>query len=202
MSGAVSAKPGPIGWAAIPAGVLGLLALFLPWFSPKLSKPVNGVSNLGTSYHAWSGFFFLVAAPLLLIVFAVLWLQALRGRPNSRFAGSTDPNRSLALQSIVAGAIALVLGLLSIPLMTHHYKDWNAVAREVKSLGATLQRGPQPGLYLLLLGAVLLILVGVAGLVTSGSPAAPAAYAPGTAPADSGYGNAPGGYPPAGPPQS
>jgi hypothetical protein len=203
MSGAVSARPGPIGWAAVPAGVLGLLALFLPWFSPKLSKPVNGLTNIG-DYHAWSGFLLVlgVAGPILLMLFGALWLQALRGRPNSRFAGSTNPTRSLSLQSVVAGVIALVLGLLAFPLMTHHYKNWDEAAKELKSLGATLEKNPQPGIYLLLIGAVVLIAVGVAGLLTSGSSAAQAAPAPGAAPADSNYGNAPGSFPPAGPPQS
>jgi hypothetical protein len=201
MSGAVAAKPSPVGWVAVAAGVLGLLGLVLPWYSPKLSKPVNGVTDLGASYHAWSGFFFLVAAPVLLILFAALWLQALRGQPNSRFAGSANPTRSLAIQSIVAGAIALVLGLLSTVLMSHHYKDWDAVAKAVKTAGSTLQKNPQPGLYAVLLGGVLLAAVGIAGLVMSGSSAAPGT-GPGAAPMPEGYGAAPGYYPPSNPPQS
>jgi hypothetical protein len=200
MPGSVAAKPGPFGWVAVAAGVLGLLGLVLPWYSPNLSKPIDGRTDLGASYHAWSGFFFLVAAPVLLILFAALWLQALRGQPNSRFAGSTNPTRSLANQSIVAGAIALVLGLLSTVLMTHHYKDWDATAKLVKTAGSTLQKNPQPGLYAVLLGGLLLVAVGIAGLVMPGSPAAPTA-APGAAPAQEGYGAAPGYYPPANPPQ-
>jgi hypothetical protein len=195
-SGAVATKPGPVAWGAVAAGVLGLLALVLPWYSPQVSKPVNGVTDHGASYHAWSGFFFLVAAPVLLILFAVLWLQARRGQPNSRFAGSTNPTRSLATQSVVAGAIALVLGLLSTVLMSHHYKDWDLVAKQYKSLGATLQKNPQPGLYALLLGALLLLVVGIVGLVTSGS----ATSAPAAAPAQDGAA-ARGNWPPANPPQ-
>lgn len=200
---AVATKPSPVGWLAIPAGVLGLLGLVLPWYSPGLSKPIDGRTDLGASYHAWSGFFILVAAPILLILFAALWLQALRGRPNSRFAGSPNPTRALASQSIVAGAIALVVGLLSTVLMTHHYKDWDATAKLVKTLGATLQKNPQPGLYALLVGAVLLIVVGIVGLVTSGA----ATTAPVAAPVQDGYGAAPTGYyppvnPPVNPPQS
>ena len=157
------------------------------------------MTDLRASYHAWSGFFFLVAAPILLIVFAVLWFQALRGRPNSRFAGSANPTRSLAVQSVVAGLIALVLGLLSTVLMSHHYKDWGLIAKQVKTVGATLQKNPQPGLYALLLGAAVLTAVGIAGLVAAGrsAPVGPNAATP------NGYGPVPGGYyPPTGPPQN
>ncbi len=200
MPGAVAAKPGPIGWVPVAAGVLGLLALVLPWYSPNLSKPIDGRTDLGTSYHAWSGFFFLVAAPVLLILFAVLWFQAMRGKPNSRFAGSPNPTRALAGQSIVAGAIALGLGLLSFVLVTHHYKDWDATAKLVKTLGATLQKNPQPGLYALLLGAVLLIAAGAVAVLKPGATAAPTA--PTAAPVQGGYGAAPGYYPPVNPPQT
>ena len=178
MSGVSPTKPSPVGWVAVAAGVLGLLALVLPWYAPKLSKPIGGVTGSAGSYHAWSGFFFLVAAPILLIVFAVLWFQALRGRPNSRFAGSANPTRSLSVQSVVAGSIALVLGLLSVVLMPRHYKDWDLIAKQVKTLGATLQKNPQPGLYAMLVGAVLLIAAGIAGLVLSGSSAAAPSSAP------------------------
>jgi hypothetical protein len=194
--GAVASKPHPAGWLAVAAGVLGLLALVLPWYSPKLSKPVNGVSDLGSDYHAWSGFFFLVAAPVLLILFAVLWLQSLRGRPNSRFAGSPNPARALSLQSIVAGAIALVLGLLSIVLMSHHYKDWDEASTAAKSFGSSLEKNPQLGFYALMVGGVLLLGSGIVGMVLSASTANPG-------PAQTGYDNAPGGYyPPAGQSQS
>ena len=131
----------------------------------------------------------------------MLWLQALRGQPNSRFAGSANPTRSLATQSIVAGAIALVLGLLSFVLMSHHYKDWDAVAKAVKTAGSTLQKNPQPGLYAVLLGGVLLIAVrnrraGHAGYRRPQPGTAPArrSGAPAPAPATA-YGAAPGYYP-------
>ena len=205
MPGAAAAKPGPIGWVAVAAGVLGVLGLVLPWYSPKLSKPVEGVTGHIASYHAWSGFVFLVAAPVLLIVFSVLWFQALRGKPNSRFAGMPNPTRSLATQSLVAGAIALALALVSFVLMKRHYKNWDLVAKEIKTLGATLEKNPQPGLYAVLLGAVLLIAAGAAAVFMPGSPAAPGTApvaAPGAAPAQDGFGAAPGYYPPVNPPQS
>jgi hypothetical protein len=216
-SGAVATKPNQAGWLAVAAGVLGVLALVLPWYSPKLSKPINGVSDLGSKYHAWSGFFFLVIAPVLLILFAVLWLQALRGRPNSRFAGAENPNRALALQSIIAGLAALVLGLLSIVLMSHHYKDWDAASKEAKSLGSSLEKNPQLGFYALMIGGVFLLGAGIIGLVLNAAkPDAGSAQggygsapgtdqvqggfgnAPGAGPVQGGYGTAPGGYPPAG----
>lgn len=208
MSGAVATRPHPVGWGAVVAGLLGLLALVLPWYAPKLSKPVDGVTDLGVSYHAWSGFAFMVAAPILLIVFAVLWLQALRGRHNSRFAGSANPTRSLSLQSVVAGVVAFALGLLSFVLMSHHYTDWNQLTEKIKPLGATLQKNPQPGLYALLVGALLLIAVGIAGLVLAGRTGPAAVGTPG-APTPGDYGTAPAGYgtsrdgdyPPASPPQ-
>lgn len=195
MSDAVATKPGPIGWGAVAAGVLGLLALVLPWFSPKLSGSLGGLPGIKSSpYHAWSGFVILLVGPLLLIVFGVLWLQALRGRPNGRFAGSDDPTRSMSWQSVGAGSVALVAGLLSFLLMTHAYQDWNQTAQAAKRLGVTLEKNPQPGLYALFLGAVLLIVVGVAGVILPVGGAAPIR-------APEGFGNQPGGYyPPAGPP--
>ena len=180
----VATKAGPAGWAAVAAGVLGLLGLVLPWFTPKLSKPVAGVTKLGaSSYHAWSGFFFLVAAPVLLILFGVLWFQAMRGQHNSRFAGAADPVRAMSIQSIGAGVIALALALVSFPLMKSHYKNWSLAAKEFKAAGSNLEQNPQLGLYAVILGAVVLIATGALGLVMkpvvangAGPGAGPSAY--------------------------
>jgi hypothetical protein len=172
-SGGVAVKAGPIGWGAVAAGVFGLLALFLPWFTPKVSG--NGKSaTTGTSFHPWNGFFFLVIAPVVLILAAVMWFQAMQGKHNSRYAGSANPVRSLSLQSIVFGVVSLVLGLLSFVILTASYKfktesgniSWSKASSELKALGDTLERGPQIGLYLLFLGAIVLIVVGVLGLAT------------------------------------
>ena len=190
MSPGATTKAGPGGWVAVAAGVLGLLGLVLPWYAPKLSKPIPDAALGNTDYHAWSGFFFLIIAPVLLILFAVLWFQAMKGKQNSRFAGSADPNRSLALQSIAAGVVAVALGLLSIAIMKNHYKDWDLAARAAKSAGSSLEKNPQFGLYAVLLGGALLIVAGIVGLVMK--PAA-------STNASAQFGAAPGGYPPAGP---
>jgi hypothetical protein len=187
-----ASKAPPTGWLAVAAGVLGLLALFLPWYHPKLTKSIDALKIDAKPYHAWSGFFFLVLAPLALIVFGVLWVQALTGRGNSRYVSSSNPLRTLSVQSIGAGVVALLLALLSVPLVKSHYKDWDEAVKIAKEHGSSITRGPQVGLYLLVLGAVLLIIAGVLGLLTK--PASAAA-------SSGGFGasaGAPGGYQPQG----
>jgi hypothetical protein len=159
-------KAAPTGWLGVLAGVLGLLALVLPWYDPKFSKAIPGASINANPYHAWSGFFILVIGPIALIAFAVLWVQALTGRTNSRFAGSADPHRSLAVQSIGVGVLALVVALLSYPLVKSHYKDWRQAASFAKAHGSSLSRNMQPGLWLLVLGGALMVLAGILGLAT------------------------------------
>lgn len=171
---APAVKAPPAGWIAAAAGLLGLLALVLPWYQPKLAKAIGGQQVHPSAYHAWSGFFFLVIGPLALIVFGVLWVQALIGRSNSRFAGAVNPLRSLSMQSIVAGAVAIVIALVSYPLVKSHYKDWDTVAKLAKESGTSLSRGPQIGLYLLVLGGLLMIVAGAIGMTAK----APVAAAP------------------------
>ena len=158
------AKAPPTGWLAVVAGILGAVGLFLPWFHPRLSKSFNGVTDLGASYHSWSGFRVLIVAPVLLIVWAVLWLQAMRGRHGRRVAAGADPIRALGIQSVAAGVIALIAALLSFVLMKYHYKDWDQVAKLVGAQGVHLQKSPQVGLYLVILGALLLIAAGVTAM--------------------------------------
>ena len=190
---AVATKAGPIGWGAVAAGVLGLLALILPWFTPKITGAERPATS-GTSFHPWNGFFFLIIAPVVLILAAVMWFQAMQGKHNSRFAGSDNPVRSLSVQSIIFGVVSLALGLLSFVILTATYKfktgagtlSWSEASRELKAVRDTLSRGPQIGLYLLFLGALMLIAVGVIGLLTKPT------VAPGSAVDQGGNGSSPG----------
>ena len=160
------------GWLGVVAGIFGLLALILPWYQPKLTKSVESLQLSAKPYHAWSGLFILIVGPLILVAFAIVWVQALIGKMNARFAGSADPHRSMAMQSIVAGAVALVVALLSYPLVKSHYSNWDETARDAKAAGSSLTRGVQPGLWLLIVGGVLMLLAGVLALVLK--PTAPA----------------------------
>ncbi len=174
------AKAGVGAYPALAAAVLGLLGLLLPWYSPKLSRSLPDLQIQPLTYHAWSGWFFLVAAPIALIAYGMFWLQALRGRHNSRFAASADPVRTLSMQSIIAGVVALALALLSTVLVKHHYKNWDEAARLAQSQGASLQKNPQLGLYCGILGALALIAAGAIGLLlkSAGSAAGPSASGP------------------------
>ncbi len=159
-----AAKAPALGYLAVAGGVLGVLGLVLPWYVPQFSHSIDGQQISKISYHAWSGYFVLVAAPILLILAGTLWLQSLLGRTNSRFAAADNPLKVLGKQSVIYGAIALVLALLSFVVMKNHYKDWDQAASFAKSNGATLDKNPQIGLYLVILGALLVIAAGVIGL--------------------------------------
>jgi hypothetical protein len=171
-----SPKAPGTGWVAVVAGVIALVAAFLPWYQPRLTGPINTGGIQISAYHSWSGFFFLIAAPLVLVVFGLMWLQALRGRTNSRFAGAADPVRALAVQSIVMGVVAAALGALSSVLVKSHYKGWDEVASSAKQAGGSLSKGPQIGLYLLFVAALLMIVAGALGLVVKGVPSDPTAF--------------------------
>ncbi|MDQ6936351.1 MAG: hypothetical protein M3140_01355 [Actinomycetota bacterium] len=156
---------GPAFVLALLAGLCGLLGLFLPWFDPQLSKPINGIQNLDSAYHSWSGYRILAIAPILLVVFAVFWVLASQGNFVGRLGAAGDPARSLSGQSIGVGALAVVVALLSFPLMTHHYSDWDKAASAAKAAGSSLDKNPQFGLWLVLLGGLLMIAAGVFGLM-------------------------------------
>ena len=207
---AVVAKAPPFGWGAVAAGVLGILALVLPWFSP--SAKVGGESTSSdTSFHAWNGYLFLVVGPALLISFGLLWFQGMRGTHNNRFASSRSPVRSLSLQSIGAGAVAIVIGILAFPVFAATYKiktstsgsaiSWGKFEKLVKAAGGSVSKGPQFGLWLLFIGGVILIVVGVLGFLATNAanktaPAAGDAFGGPTPGYDQpgGY-QQPGGYP-------
>lgn len=183
---APASKAPPTGWIAVVAGLCGLLALFLPWFTPNV-KAAGRTTNADTSFHAWNGFFFLIIGPVLLIVFGVLWGQAVMGRTNSRFASSTNPTRSLSVQSIGAGVVSIVLALLAFPILTATYKfkqnggpdlKWSSAEKLIKAGGGTLNKGPQFGLWLLIIGGVLLIVAGAIGMMAKSAAAAPGGYPP------------------------
>ncbi len=173
-SGAISHRPvgrGPAFVLALLAGLCGLLGLFLPWFDPQLSKPINGIQNLNSAYHSWSGYRILIIAPILLVVFAVFWVLASQGNFVGKLGAAGDPARSLSGQSIGVGALAIVVALISFPLMTHHYSDWDKAASAAKAAGSSLDKNPQFGLWLVLLGGVLMIAAGVLGLMARNAAA-------------------------------
>jgi hypothetical protein len=196
-------KPHPIGWAAVVAGICGLLALFLPWFTPTATA--NGqTATASTSFHAWNGVFLLIVGPIALIVLGVLWSQAMTGRVSTRFAASANPIRTLSLQSVIAGAVAVVVGILAFPIFGATYRitgltgnrsvKWTDAVTIANRAGIKLSKGTQIGLWILFVGGALMILVGVVGLLTKRStsefPAAdygpPAEYLPPQGP-PSGY---------------
>ena len=203
-------KPSPIGWAAVAAGVCGLLALFLPWFTPTATA--NGqTSTASASFHAWNGVFLLIIGPIALIVFGVLWFQAMTGRTSTRFARSANPVRTLSLQSAIAGAVAVVVGIVAFPVFGATYRitgltgdrsvKWTDAVSIADRAGIRLSRGTQIGLWILFIGGALMIVVGVVGLLTkrptTDFPAAtygpPAEYLPPQGP--------PAGYTPPPPPE-
>jgi hypothetical protein len=193
-------KPRPIGWAAVVAGVCGLLALFLPWFTPTATA--NGrTSTASASFHAWNGVFLLILGPIALIVLGVLWFQAMTGRVSVRFASSARPIRRLSLQSVIAGAVAVLVGFLAFPIFGATYRitgltgdrsvKWSDAVTIADRAGIKLSEGTQVGLWILFIGGLLMIVVGVVGLLTKQSaPEYPAA----------GYGPAAEHLPPQGPP--
>jgi hypothetical protein len=204
-------KPRPIGWAAVVAGVCGLLALFLPWFTPTATA--NGqTSTASASFHAWNGVFLLIVGPIALILFGVLWFQAMTGRMSSRFAASANPIRRLSLQSTIAGVVAVVVGCLAFPIFGATYRitgltgnrsvKWTDAVTIADRAGIKLSKGTQIGLWILFIGGALMIVVGVVGLLTKPSasefPAAgygpPAEYLPPQGP-PSGYAPPPTEYP-------
>jgi hypothetical protein len=212
-------KPGLIGWAAVAAGLCGLLALFLPWFTPTATA--NGqTSTASASFHAWNGVFLLIVGPIALIVFGVLWFQAMTGRVSSRFAASAHPVRTLSLQSAIAGAVAVVVGILAFPIFGATYRitgltgnrsiKWTDAVTIADRAGIKLSKGTQIGLWILFIGGLLMIVVGVVGLLTKQSasefPAAgfgpsaeylpPPGPGPGYAPPPSPEYPPPGYYPP------
>jgi hypothetical protein len=182
-------KPGPIGWAAVVAGACGLLALFLPWFTPTATA--NGqTSTASASFHSWNGVFLLIIGPIALIVYGVLWYQALSGRRTSaRFAVSANPIRSLSIQSTIAGVVAIVVGMLAFPVFGATYRisglsgdqtvKWTDAVSLANRAGIKLSKGPQIGLWILFIGGVLMIIVGLVGVLTKQSTDYPAAgYGP------------------------
>ena len=211
-SPAPTQKPGPIGWAAVVAGACGLLALFLPWFTPTATAG-GQTSTASASFHAWNGVLLLIVGPIALIVFGFLWFQAMTGRTSTRFANSANPIRTLSLQSAIAGAVAVVVGILAFPIFGATYRitgltgnksvKWSDAVSIANRAGIRLSKGMQIGLWILFVGGLLMIVVGVVGLVTKQSgtefPAAgygpPAEYLPPQGP-PAGYAPPPDAYPP------
>jgi hypothetical protein len=203
-------KPGLIGWAGVAAGLCGLLALFLPWFTPTATAG-GQTSTASASFHAWNGVFLLIVGPIALIVFGVLWFQAMTGRTSTRFANSANPIRRLSLQSAIAGVVAIVVGIIAFPIFGATYRiagltgnksiKWSDAVSIADRAGIKLSRGTQVGLWILFIGGLLMIVVGVVGLLTKQSgtefPAAgygpPAEYLPPQRP--------PSGYAPPPPPE-
>ena len=181
-------KPGPICWAAVVAGGCGLLALFLPWFTPTATA--NGqTSTASTSFHAWNGIFLLIAGPIGLIVYGVLWFQALTGRTGFRFAANANPLRRLSIRSAVAGVVAIVVGIAAFPVFGATYRiagltgdrsvKWTDAVSLADRAGIKLSKGTQIGLWILFIGGVLMIVAGLVGLFTKPSDDVPAAsYGP------------------------
>jgi hypothetical protein len=164
-------------------GLLGLLAFFLPWFTPKLSGSVS--SNLDTSFHAWNGYIFMIIAPVLLVLYGVLWTMALLGRWSNRFAKGSNPLRSMSLWTAISGLIAIIVGGLAFPILHSAYKiklngteySWDDFSKLAKENGASLSNGVQVGLILLFVAGAIMIVVGVMGFLAAGKAApAPSAF--------------------------
>lgn len=179
------------GGLAVAAGGLGVAGLLLPWYHPRLGVPLDGITYPGATYHAWSGLRLLVLAPILLVIWAFFWIEAMRGKHHARGRSGPDPVRALGVQSIVVGGLSLLGAVLSVFVMKPHYPDWDALARQVRARGSSLEQNPQIGLYLVVIGAVLLIATGVSVLVRAG-PAAGPPVADRAGAADHGSGPVPG----------
>jgi hypothetical protein len=177
--------------------VLGLLALFLPWFTP-VAKVQGESSTSDTSFHAWNGFLFMILGPLFLVAVAVFWVLAIRGNYVGKLAAAANPLKALSIQSIIAGIIAIVIGILAFPIFSATYKiedprggknlSWDAAEKLLKSVGGSLSKGPQVGLWLLYVAGAIMLVVGVLGLLAS-NKVVPSAGASGP-----GFGGT--GYPP------
>ncbi|MCW2528503.1 MAG: hypothetical protein JWM76_3363 [Pseudonocardiales bacterium] len=158
------------------AGVLGLLALFLPWFTP-VAKAGGESSTSDTSFHAWNGFLFMILGPLFPVAVAVFWVLAIRGSYVGKLAAAANPLKALSIQSIIAGVVAIVIGIIAFPVFTATYKiedprggknlSWDAAEKLLKGVDGSLSKGPQVGLWLLFVAGAIMLVVGVLGFLAA-----------------------------------
>lgn len=165
----------PVAWVIPPAAVLAVIGAVTPWFRPH--GQVRGLSRDYDALYSIRDGKIGVIAPIALVVLALGVVNLMRGKVRGRLAASADPIRTTAKYALGAGLAALVCLVIAWFLVASQYKfaltDGETLSFEdyrsrLEQLGGSLSRGPQPGYWLTLAGAVLAIVAGLVLLVQAG----------------------------------
>lgn len=151
------ATPSPSGWTpvlqptmkappwailAISAGVLALIGLFLPWFKPSV-----GDIEAEESIYAWTVRLGLIG-PIVIAICALLWVKLML-KPSTR-----DEIDKTLRSTAIGGVVGLVAVVVSWFLVPSAYTDWDAAQAYADSVGESLSRGPQIGLWITALACI------------------------------------------------